>query len=111
MKHGELIRTTREARGWKRSQLAHAAGVDRGMLSRIEDGLLSGSVETLLKLARAMDMDLNPLKDGSGTDADSDSISSANDDSKLGNLPQVYDLSEDDIPTVLDPPTPVPSGA
>ena|GEM_PF-4226668 len=81
MRHGELIRRTREGRGMTRTQLSRASGVDRGMLSHIEDGDLSGSIETLLRLAKALDMDLNPLKD-------EDSL--------------------EDAVTVVDDPTPVP---
>jgi transcriptional regulator with XRE-family HTH domain len=70
MEHGALVRLTREKRGWSRSELSRRAGVDRGMLIRIEDGSLEGSVSTLRKLAKALDMDLNLLKEDDGLGAE-----------------------------------------
>lgn len=105
MRHGELIKRTRESSGMTRTQLSRKAAVDRGMLCHIEDGHLSGSVETLLKLARALDLDLNLLKEGSGTDLGCQSISLTGADSKLGPGDTAFGLDEDDIPTLCDPPS------
>jgi ribosome-binding protein aMBF1 (putative translation factor) len=67
MTHGTLIRLAREKQGWSRSRLSREAKVDRGMLIRIEDGELDGSVETLRKLAKALpDMNLNLLREDGG---------------------------------------------
>lgn len=66
MTHGELIRTAREKLGLTKSELARRSSVDRGMLVNIEKGELAGSIDTLVKLAKALDIDLNLLKqDGS----------------------------------------------
>ena len=45
-----------------RSGLAKAAGVDRALLTRIEQGDLSGSIDTLVAIALVLELDLNALK-------------------------------------------------
>jgi transcriptional regulator with XRE-family HTH domain len=59
--HGELIRRAREELGWSIAALARAAGVDRPMVSRIERGQMTGSLETVTALFRALSLDMNLL--------------------------------------------------
>lgn len=61
---GQLLRASREKRGWSISKVARMAGVDRPMVSRIESGRMTGSVETIVAIAKVLDVDLNLLKDG-----------------------------------------------
>ncbi|WP_307867073.1 XRE family transcriptional regulator [Variovorax sp. E3] len=53
---GEQVRALRMAAGRSGGDLACASGVSRSMLSRIEHGLVSPSVETLERIARGLDV-------------------------------------------------------
>lgn len=61
---GKLIREARLAREpqWTRTELAKRSGIDRALICRIEDGTMSGSVTTVVTLAKLLDIDLNLLK-------------------------------------------------
>lgn len=52
----EGLRTLRKARGLSQDQLAEKSGVDRATISTIETGARDAHVETLRKLANAMDV-------------------------------------------------------
>jgi transcriptional regulator with XRE-family HTH domain len=58
---GEQVRALRIASGVSGGALARSSGVSRSMLSRIERGLVSPSVETLERLARGLDAPLSRL--------------------------------------------------
>jgi DNA-binding Xre family transcriptional regulator len=55
------VRVWREHRGHSLRQLAEHAGVGIGYLSQIENGERTGTVETLKKIAAALDVDLDDL--------------------------------------------------
>jgi DNA-binding Xre family transcriptional regulator len=55
------VRVWREHRGHSLRQLAERAGVGVGYLSQIENGERKGTVETLKKIAAALDVDLDDL--------------------------------------------------
>lgn len=59
---GQLIAAAREAKGWTQVQLAAVVGVRPSTVNKIEHGELSGSVDTVIALGTALDMDLNSLK-------------------------------------------------
>lgn len=59
---GSLIKSEREKRGWSQDHLAEQVGVSRVQISRIESAEQVGSIDTLTKIARALDLDLNALK-------------------------------------------------
>ena len=51
---GEQLRRRREARGWSQERLSGQAGLDRSYVSGIESGHHNPSLETMVKLARAL---------------------------------------------------------
>jgi DNA-binding Xre family transcriptional regulator len=55
------VRVWREHRGHSLRQLAERAGVGTGYLSQIENGERKGTVETLKKIAAALEVDLDDL--------------------------------------------------
>ena len=55
------VRVWREHRGLSLAALADQAGVGKGFLSQIENGQRTGTIETLKKLARALELDLEDL--------------------------------------------------
>jgi DNA-binding Xre family transcriptional regulator len=55
------IRVWREHRGHSLRRLAERAGVDIGYLSPIENGERKGTVDTLKKIAAALDVELDDL--------------------------------------------------
>ena len=55
------VRVWREHRGRSLRQLAEQAGVGIGYLSQIENGERKGTVETLKKIAMALDVDIDDL--------------------------------------------------
>ena len=55
------VRVWREHRGRSLRQLAEQAGVGVGYLSQIENGERRGTVDTLKKIAAALDVDLDDL--------------------------------------------------
>lgn len=54
-----FFKAAREERGMTQEQLAVKANVNRTTLSRIESGLRNATIETLSKLAGAMDLRLD----------------------------------------------------
>lgn len=56
---GLQIHTLRSAAGMTASALATASGVSRSMLSRIERGLVSPSIEVLEKISQALDVPMS----------------------------------------------------
>lgn len=56
---GAQVRTIRSALGMKLSDLAAAAGLSQGMLSKVENGQTSPSLATLQSLAHALNMPLS----------------------------------------------------
>lgn len=58
---GERIVLLREARGWNQRQLAEAAGVNKGQLSRLESGQRLPLPHVFLKLAKALDVAVSTL--------------------------------------------------
>ncbi|HEY2539266.1 MAG TPA: helix-turn-helix transcriptional regulator [Stellaceae bacterium] len=55
------VRVWREHRGHSLRQLAERAGIGTGYLSQIENRERKGTVETLKKIAAALDVDLDDL--------------------------------------------------
>ncbi|WP_284740219.1 helix-turn-helix domain-containing protein [Amycolatopsis sp. RTGN1] len=49
-----MVRTVREARGWAQADLADAAGVSQGFVSKVEKGLLPLTAEYLAAVAEAL---------------------------------------------------------
>lgn len=58
---GQRLRGLRESRGMTQDSLARAAGVGRITLIRIETGQRSPRYETLVRLAKALDVELGEL--------------------------------------------------
>ena len=58
---GTAIRTTRKTRGLSQEALADASGLDRSHMGKIERGERNVSVVNLLKIARALDIELSKL--------------------------------------------------
>jgi transcriptional regulator with XRE-family HTH domain len=58
-KTGEAIRKLRLARGWTLAQLAEASGIPLSTLSRVELGQNALNYEKLVRLARALEIDLD----------------------------------------------------
>ena len=53
---GQVIRDFRKARGMSQAVLSGLAGLDRTHYSKIERGLRSPTIETLFKIASALDV-------------------------------------------------------
>ena len=60
---GQRLRHVREARGWTQAQLAAAVGLTQDAISLYERGKRSMRVETLVDIARALDVPLSLLLD------------------------------------------------
>ena len=54
----QVIKQTREAKGWTRYKLAQISGVHFGHISRIENGCFSTRLDTLCKLCTALEIEL-----------------------------------------------------
>ena len=68
-KIGEMIRKIREAKGWSREKLAEAAGLSSAGVYKIEQNLMTPTIITLAKIARALKKDIRDfLKDTFETD-------------------------------------------
>lgn len=61
VKFGHVIRRSREARGLSQEALADLAGVSRSFLSEVERGAASPSLDTMHKLAEALNESLSFL--------------------------------------------------
>jgi ribosome-binding protein aMBF1 (putative translation factor) len=59
MTPGELVRGRRETLGMPQAQLAQKASTTQAVVSRIESGRLTPTVEMLTRLAHAMDAELS----------------------------------------------------
>ena len=59
----KLLRLARQIAGWSQQDLAERAGVDIGLISRLERGLRGRrtSYETLVRIARALHVDVEEL--------------------------------------------------
>ncbi|WP_457329923.1 helix-turn-helix domain-containing protein [Rhizobacter sp. P5_C2] len=58
---GQVVRVTREDRGWSQEQLAGRADLNRSYLGEIERGTVMPSIETAAKLAAALGVSLSSL--------------------------------------------------
>jgi transcriptional regulator with XRE-family HTH domain len=61
---GQRIRTRRREMGLSQEGLAHAAGMDRSYVGRIERGEHNLTFTALVRLARAMECDVATLTEG-----------------------------------------------
>lgn len=57
----QLLRKKREALGLSMNQVASKAGLSHSMISRVEHELRKPTLDTLLRMARAMEIDLWPF--------------------------------------------------
>ncbi len=60
-KLADAIRDARETRGWTTEDLAQRAGVTRSTISKIELGQQQGSVQVVMRIAKALDIDLTSI--------------------------------------------------
>ncbi|MEM1071478.1 MAG: helix-turn-helix transcriptional regulator [Planctomycetota bacterium] len=51
---GERVRAKRTGCGWTQEDLAHASGLHRTMIGHVEQGTRNATLETIEKLARAL---------------------------------------------------------
>ena len=58
---GDEVHFQREERQMRQADLAAATGLTRGMISQIENGVVTPSAETLVRLARFLKLDLNRI--------------------------------------------------
>src|SRR5215471_14058210 len=63
---GREIKKARAALGWRQNQLQEATGISQKYLSRIENDHVDPSWSFVLKIARALDMDLRVLYKDNG---------------------------------------------
>lgn len=54
----QLLAEKRKAAGWSKNRLAQQAGLSIGAIRFIEDGKRKPSMETLLRIAEALEVDL-----------------------------------------------------
>ncbi|WP_201763636.1 helix-turn-helix domain-containing protein [Chengkuizengella marina] len=59
---GVVIQTYRKEKKLKQHELSDTTGLSRNYISDIENGRYAPSIDALLKLANALDVDLNMLK-------------------------------------------------
>ena len=64
---GRRIRVLRAEHGWSQETLSALTGLHRTYLSQVERGLLHISVVQLAKIARAFELSVRALIDGSST--------------------------------------------
>lgn len=55
---GNAVREERRAREWTQATLADRSGVSRGWLNRFEQGLDNAEPRTVLRVLRALDLDI-----------------------------------------------------
>jgi len=58
VKFGKIVREMRLKRNWTQDYLAAELGVDAAFISRIERGMKNPSLETVLRLASALNVKL-----------------------------------------------------
>lgn len=56
MTFGELLKTLREERGVSQARLARHVSLDHSYLSRLESGQRSPSIETIVRIAKALNL-------------------------------------------------------
>jgi transcriptional regulator with XRE-family HTH domain len=61
---GDRIRARRDELGLSQEALAHRAGLQRAYIGQLETGMRSPGLETLAKLARALELDAADLVRG-----------------------------------------------
>ena len=61
---GREIKKARAALGWRQTKLQEATGISQKYLSRIENDHVDPSWSFVLKIARALNMDLRALCEG-----------------------------------------------
>ncbi|GED35001.1 helix-turn-helix transcriptional regulator [Brevibacillus centrosporus] len=59
---GNIIKMKRKEKGMRQNEVSSATDLSRNYISDIENGRYMPSVETLLKLAVCLELDLNMLK-------------------------------------------------
>lgn len=59
---GNIIKMKRKEKGMRQNEVSSATELSRNYISDIENGRYMPSVETLLKLAVCLELDLNLLK-------------------------------------------------
>jgi transcriptional regulator with XRE-family HTH domain len=64
---GNAIRELRGERGWSQEELGHRSGLHRNYVGGIERGELNPSLTTILKLAKAFDVQPSELLAGAET--------------------------------------------
>lgn len=60
------IKTIRKEKGWTQEKLANAIGVKRSVISKYENGSISPSVETLYRIAEALNVKVRELLSDDG---------------------------------------------
>lgn len=58
LKIGETIRRLRELKGWSREKLAEEAGISSATIYKLEQNMMTPTITTLLKVARALRKDI-----------------------------------------------------
>ena len=62
---GRRVRALRERHGWSQERLAEAAGgLDRSYLAEIETGVANPTVDVLVRISSALDVDVSGLFSG-----------------------------------------------
>ena len=61
---GERLRAARQERGWSVGALAETAGIGKGSLSEVENGMRNPTLSTLYALAGALELPLSDLLAG-----------------------------------------------
>lgn len=61
---GERVRELRQNRALTQEELAHLAGLHRTYMTHVETGRVNPSLETLARLARALECDIADLTRG-----------------------------------------------
>ena len=61
---GATVRILRERRAWSQEDLAEAAGLHRTYVSQLERGLRNPTLDVMVRLASAFDVELRDLFDG-----------------------------------------------
>lgn len=64
LKIGETVRRLRELKGWSREKLAEEAGISSATIYKLEQNMMTPTITTLIKIARALRKDIKEfLKD------------------------------------------------
>ncbi len=64
IKFGKLVRELRSNKGFSQESFADSIGLHRTYMGGVERGERNVSYLNLMKIARALDMDINTLKEG-----------------------------------------------